>query len=258
MCRLLSIIGERSAIATEELLGEFKKLAQFGDIPPNAPLGHKDGWGLIFYSKNRLPVLFIEIKDAYTSARYDTAAGKISSTKYSALIGHLRKATVGTKSLANTQPFLKKGYTFAHNGTIYNSKEIKLKPTLAQLLKGTSDSERFFVLVLQNLFGSKKKDLQQALLNAVRFVQRKLDYTSLNLILSNGKNVFALREINTSNAEVRSENLFGYYSLLVGIDGGGVVISSEKLTNKLKWKPLKNHELITVRIADCSIKKFRI
>lgn len=259
MCRLLSIVGGFQNITAEKLLGEFKKLAEFGNIPPHTPKGHKDGWGLIFYPKNKLPKLFIESRDAYTSAGYDFAIRKISSAEYSVLIGHLRKASVGTKSLKNTQPFIKKGCALAHNGTIFDSKKIILKPSFAKLLKGDTDSERFFVLILQTFFNSKKKSLKQALINTVKFVQKNLDYTSLNLILSDGKTVFALREINMSNAYVRAEKLLDYYSLFVGADGNiGMVISSEKLTNKLKWEPLKNHELIEVRVAGNRVRKFRI
>lgn len=259
MCRLLSIVGDSQKITAEKLLGEFKKLAEFGNIPPNTPKGHKDGWGLIFYPKNKSPKFFFENKDAYTSAGYDYAVKKISSDECSVLIGHLRKASVGTKSLKNTQPFIKKGYTFAHNGTIFGSKKIILKSSFAKFLKGDTDSERFFVLILQNFFSSQKKSLKQALINAVRFVQKNLDYTSLNLILSDGKTVFALREINMSNAYVREEKLLDYYSLFFGTDGeGGEVISSEKLIKNLKWEPLKNHELIEVRVADNRMKKFRI
>jgi len=257
MCRLLSIIGKPKDIAVEELLGGFKRLAEFGSIPPDTSRGHKDGWGLVFYAHHKSPKLFMENKDAYTSVVYDSAARKILATNRSVLIGHLRKSSVGKKCLENTQPFLKKGCSFAHNGTIYGSKKITLQPSFIKLLKGDTDSERFFVLILQNLFSSKKKDLKQALLSAVRFTRKNFDYTALNLIFFDGKkNVFVLREINP---HIRKKELLDYYSLFVGTDGaGGVVVSSEKLTDKLKWEPLKNHELIKVAVIGGSVKKFRV
>ncbi|MDP1709905.1 MAG: class II glutamine amidotransferase, partial [Candidatus Komeilibacteria bacterium] len=213
MCRLLSIAGKPKDITAKELLGKFKRLAEFGNVPPKTPKGHKDGWGLVFYAKNKPPRLFRAIKDAYASAGYNTAAKKISTTKHSVLIGHLRKSSVGAKRLANTQPFMKRGYAFAHNGTIFDSKKITLKSFGKNFLKGDTDSERFFALILQNLFYSKKKDLQQALLSAVALAQKSFNYTALNLILSDGKDIFALREIN---ADTKDKRLLNYYSLFVG------------------------------------------
>jgi predicted glutamine amidotransferase len=250
MCRLLAIT-DGDAKSAELVLGQFEELADCGCVPVGKPKGHKDGWGVAAFAGEKLTVFEKEPADAFRDANYRAVAEKIGAlNKTNIVIGHLRKAVFGEAATQNTQPFAKGSFLFAHNGSVMQSEKLPLSPGAKKQVKGETDSERLFYYILQMMAGTKTAHAaRRALVNAVRHVKKHLDYTAMNVIFTNGRYVWAVREVNAKNEHVRALKLMNYYTLYDGYDrdSGARIICSEPLKKKsILWKKLNNHMFVEI------------
>ncbi|OGP83367.1 MAG: class II glutamine amidotransferase [Deltaproteobacteria bacterium RBG_13_65_10] len=110
---------------------------------------HKDGWGIAFYEGKGVRV-FLDVSPSSESevARF-VRRYPIKST---AVISHIRKASVGRVTLENTHPFVRelwgKYWVFAHNGRI---PKVKKRALEFHRPVGATDSEHAFCWVLDRL-----------------------------------------------------------------------------------------------------------
>ncbi|MEY4731363.1 MAG: hypothetical protein RL681_309 [Candidatus Parcubacteria bacterium] len=250
MCRLLAITDGTTRFA-EQALGEFQELADCGCVAKDAPRGHKDGWGIAAFSSGALAVSEKEPADAYRNAAFSTAAGKVGALgKANIIIGHLRKAVIGADTMHNTQPFMKNSFAFAHNGSVLRPENIPLSPGAKKQVKGETDSEMLFYYILQMMAGTKTAHAaRRAVVKAVQHVRKHIDFTAMNIIFTNGRFVWAVREVNAKNEHVRKLKLLNYYTLYDGYDrdSGARIICSEPLKIKtVLWKKLNNHMLVEI------------
>ena len=80
---------------------------------------HKDGWGIAYYEDGDVRL----IKEPF-AASDSVCLRFVQDHPYrsSAVISHIRRATQGRRSLANTQPFARelggRMHVFAHNGDL--------------------------------------------------------------------------------------------------------------------------------------------
>lgn len=102
---------------------------------------HPDGWGIAVHSDEWLVERSTTCADA--CARFATVADRAASL----VIAHVRKATVGPVSLANTHPFVRGRFAFAHNGTL-DTRTLAIAPSHAAAIAGETDSERLFAYLL--------------------------------------------------------------------------------------------------------------
>lgn len=252
MCRLLAIVGKIDEKLKSKTLENFQRLAQYGYIAPKIEKGHKDGWGIVAYKGGKISMEEKDLKSAYGNMKYSKAVSALEKTEQDIIIAHLRKATVGKRSIKNVHPFIFGNLTFCQNGTIKESEKIPLESKYAKLVKGETDSEKFFFFILQNLekYKNRRADfVQKNIKNSLEFIKSNFDYTAINLIFSDGKNLWASREVNTKNEIVRRHKLLKYYSLFIGVDKHRKfsMISSEKIKIKdVSWRLLKNHEFLRV------------
>lgn len=114
---------------------------------------HPDGWGVAYYVA-KSPHLIKSSATAFEDKLFERVSGVVSAET---ILAHLRRATVGAKSVINSQPFQYGKWVFAHNGTIRNfdsAREallLKVKPELRKFILGDTDSEVFFFLILTQL-----------------------------------------------------------------------------------------------------------
>ena len=144
MCELLALSSSRPAHLTFSL----QTLAARGGATGSA----HDGWGVAFYQGQDV-ALFREPSAAADSALVRFLESNGPATDLA--ISHIRHATQGTVSLANTQPFARelggRTHVFAHNGDlpgIYRSEVLTLgihRPV------GQTDSEHAFCALLERL-----------------------------------------------------------------------------------------------------------
>lgn len=97
-----------------------------------------------------------------------------------------------------------------HNGTIPNFNEKVVG------LKGTTDSERFFLLVLK-MGEEGHLPIERALKLAIKKVRESYTYSSLTFLLTNGNRIYAYREYS----DPRDSD---YYNLMFAIDSNMVII----------------------------------
>lgn len=146
MCELLALSSSRPAQLTFSL----KSLASHGDTLGGSP----DGWGVAFYSGHDV-ALFREPAPAASSSLVQYLEDQGPRTQLA--ISHIRHATRGAVTLANTQPFVRelggRTHVFAHNGHlpgIWGSAPLSLG---SDHPVGETDSEQAFCALLARLRG---------------------------------------------------------------------------------------------------------
>ena len=144
MCRLLGIISSEAT--------DFKIVLR--DAPMSmAALSreHRDGWGLaVFDVLSQGWCVDKGVECAGEDARFhELAVGRRGDL----LISHVRQKTVGETSLANTHPFERGRWVFAHNGTVKDVSWLRKRSSRARLaeVQGETDSELLFSWVLTRL-----------------------------------------------------------------------------------------------------------
>jgi len=253
MCRMLGIYGKvddwkKIAIA-------FSRQAEIGKVPPKRgiPPGHKDGWGMAASgSKNKTMVLLERQSGSATdSPRFKETVDAIE--KQPAIFTcHLRKASPGIPvTPSNIHPFSADGWTFIHNGTIYQSESLPRDPSLPLTSNG-SDSEHFFHYLLSRLKEkSGHSGSGQVLAEAISAME--INYTALNSILSNGRELFVIRKYKIHP---------DYYTLYTYRLPNGILISSEPMKlnglDQHRWKMIENNSILKIYGDPIRIEEYRI
>jgi predicted glutamine amidotransferase len=239
MCRLLALV-DPSSEATKVFLSKFQELAVTGQFPINKEPGHLDGWGMAIYYEDEMLVMR-EPFPATDSELYDKQELELINRPPKLLMGHLRKASVGGCSLENTHPFTYKQYSFCHNGTF--TAKIYLGEKWQALKKGSTDSEAFFLRILE--INENLNDITSAIEQAIKQVKDTNEYKSLDCLFSDGDNIWAVREVNEKNSDVKEFNLIeDYYTLYKGLDDNSktkIICSEELDISGIAWKLIPNH-----------------
>jgi predicted glutamine amidotransferase len=193
MCRLFAMTGGREPVSAELwLLDAPDSLAAQSHRNP-------DGTGLGIFDAQGHPVVHKAPISAFsdTSFAYD-ARHERSRT----FLGHVRFASTGSLTLANTHPFEQAGRLFAHNGVFSGlpALEAELADDLG-LVQGQTDSERLFALITRET-RRHDGDLRSGIVTATRWVAEHLPVYCLNLIITTDTEVFALRYPDTNTLYV--------------------------------------------------------
>lgn len=116
-------------------------------------VSHPDGWGISFY-ENGAPTVERRETAAFHDLHFSVTAERVFTTT---VVAHVRRATVGGSSAANTHPFVHGCWTFAHNGTVRSFEQVG--PTLEREISadliarrgGSTDSELAFLWLLSRM-----------------------------------------------------------------------------------------------------------
>lgn len=257
MCRLLAFSHVPDQALCQDACAQFGLLADTGHVPVGFSRGHQDGWGFAAFREQKLALHVRSALAATVDPDYVTTVGKLCALGTDAAIGHIRKSTVGQTKIENTHPFVFGGYAFCHNGTVAEAQRIPLAPAFRQALGGDTDSERFFLFVMQLLDGrGGPEDVRKAIADAVGWLYGNTDFTAVNFLLTDGRFIWAVREFNTGNTFVQERQLGDYYSLFVGGDNRtGCIASSQALRlDGIDWQLLPNH---AVAELDCAAPAWR-
>jgi glutamine amidotransferase len=226
-----------------------------------------DGSGIGFFDPAGQPVLDKQPEAAFATAEFIGQAKQATSTIF---VAHVRWATVGGRSTANTQPFAMRGRIMAHNGGFGEIARLdaQLGP-YRELVRGQTDSERYFALITQQIDGHGG-DVGAGITAAARWIASRLPVSSLNVILATPGHLWALRypEVHalhiierpagdsvlassatrptaTPGLHVRSTTSVIHAPDLHAVPT--VVIASEELDGERGWRMLAPGELICVR-----------
>ncbi len=231
MCRLLGITNFEFS-KHQQIVLNFCELARSGMVMKGDPPGHADGWGVAFYQNGELEV--------YKSGgnlleETDQALELLSKTRECpVVILHLRKsAWKNTTSPRHAHPFRYGNVAFAHNGTVYDYKELIPDITPSVLRKDALDTEVFFHHFMRN----PSPELGKAFLHTVSLIKSLCRYSALNCLFSDGLKLFAYRDYSREPA---------YYSLFKAFSGNSCFISSQTLDKITCWELMKKEEFLVV------------
>jgi glutamine amidotransferase len=219
-----------------------------------------DGTGVGFFDSEGTPHVDKQPIAAFADRRFATEAREIWSRTF---VSHVRHATTGDLSVANTHPFCLHDRLFAHNGVINDLPKLErqLGADLA-LVGGDTDSERYFALITREI-DRHDGDVDAGIRAAVRWIVKNLSILSINFVLITATDLWALRypethtlfvlqrspggggdgppaalEQNSSHGtRIHSEH---------GRDRPVVVVASERMDEDPGWRELASGELIHV------------
>ncbi|MGZ3421713.1 MAG: class II glutamine amidotransferase [Polyangiales bacterium] len=181
MCRLLGVVSSETTEFRFSLRDAPRSLAKLS-------AEHPHGWGLAVHCQNLGWTLEKHPEQAGADQRFDEVAHTVRGE---VLLAHVRKRTVGPIGVANTHPFRRGDWVFAHNGTISDDHWLDsgVTPARKAEIEGQTDSERYFAKVLSRLDAETHVDA--ALLSLTSEIGPHLG--AANFLLSNGRSLWAFR-----------------------------------------------------------------
>jgi predicted glutamine amidotransferase len=248
---LLGYVSERPVSAVEGLGGtEFRTFTSLSAV-------HGDGWGMAWSQPSgsgigsaTSPVSAAEDPD------YFELAGQALG---SAGLVHLRWATDGLAVHSkNTHPFTDGGYALAHNGSIspVDSLEGLLSEGSRAQLQGTTDSERYFRLVLQCI--EEDGDERAGLLRAVGLLHEHFPGASLNALFLTPTRLYAvhvnsqaatplddLRELFGSDDAMPHGHATAYFDMAYKVSPTAVQVISSGLPGE-GWTPVPSDRVLAI------------
>ncbi|MGH7721249.1 MAG: class II glutamine amidotransferase [Candidatus Dormibacteria bacterium] len=255
MCRLLGWAG-REPLTVAEALGD-RELDAFTALSRQ----HADGWGMAWWAVDgngdpRAPAIEHSTTTAADDPRFamltTTAAGDCG-------LVHMRWATHGLPIVpANTHPFTHGQWTFAHNGAIHPQErwdEILPSAWIPQM-RGTTDSERYFLAIVARLDGGDT--VHEAVASVVQHLFADLNPTSLNAMLLTPDALFVISAHDPTRVPSLSQTSGGtsqssqpdtaFYDLRYRNRADSIVVASSGFPQRAGdgWEPLANMTLLRI------------
>ena len=213
---------------------------------------HKDGFGIAFFEGAGVRLMV----DAQ-SARQSPIAEMVRRypIRSESVVAHIRKATQGQVTLANTHPFVRelwgRYWVFAHNGDLKG-----FEPRLHGAFRpvGETDSERAFCWLMQEL---AKAHASVPTIDELTATLRELAavpaaHGSFNFILSNGAALWAhcstrlhhvVRQHPFTRASLQDDDVTVDFAKHTAASDRVVVIVTEPLTTDEAWQAFAPGEL---------------
>ncbi|GAC31869.1 class II glutamine amidotransferase [Paraglaciecola polaris] len=194
MCRVLAYIGPEIPLESLLLKPENSLINQSLD-PELHPLLQLAGWGFGAWSKHLLkpeePLLYHRPMPAFYD---DNAEGIIPSIQASTMLAHVRAAAYNSKTVLadeNCHPFSfqETPWIIAQNGNLSNwrllQKELlsHCKNKYLKQMRGTTDTEFLYVLLLSLLKSDSNEDVQHGFEDMLKLIvqtMKNLDLLALN------------------------------------------------------------------------------
>lgn len=245
MCQLLGM----NCNTPTDIVFSFEGFRRRGGLTDH----HADGFGIGFFEDKGLR-LFHDDQPSAHSPVADLI--KHYSIKSKNVIAHIRKATQGQVTLANTHPFVRElwgeYWLFAHNGHLSHiptSTHTFYQPV------GYTDSEQAFCWMLNELHHQfTSKPSQDSLFNQIdRLTNLIRQYGLFNFMLSNGQWLIAhastllyyiIRQAPFGEAKLIDHNATIDFSSVTTPHDRVAVISTLPLTCNETWQQLAVNELV--------------
>lgn len=249
MCELLGM----SANVPTDICFSFTGLVQRGGV--TGP--HRDGWGVAFYEGRGCRMFH----DARPSAESEIARLlQRYSIKSCTVISHIRQATHGKVTLANTHPFRRelwgRVWSFAHNGKL---RGIKKRPLGFYQPVGTTDSEHAFCWMLDAVRERyprppKRRETLWRFLEGV--LQDIHGLGTFNVLMSDGRDLFAFCSTRMSwltrcapfgAVQLTDTEMEVDFERETTPNDVVTVIATQPLTSNEIWNPIEPGTLVVFR-----------
>lgn len=248
MCQLLGM----NCNTPTDIMFSFEGFRRRGGITDH----HADGFGIGFFEGKGVR-LFHDDKPSANSPVADLV--RAYQIKSENVVAHIRKASQGQTSLANTHPFMREmwgGYwLFAHNGHL-----VDFFPEQGEFFQpvGTTDSERAFCHILNRLrtrFVARPDD--DTLFGAIAGLTHEIRKFGLfNFMLSDGIALFAhastllhyiVRQAPFGKARLLDDDVMVDFAEVTTPSDRVAVIATLPLTRDESWSQLAVNELVMFR-----------
>lgn len=272
MCRFIAYTGKPILLSELLIKPENSLIKQSYQARESNETLNGDGFGLGWYTHEieTTPGVFKSIQPAWNNQNLMHLAPKIRSNCFFA---HVRAATEGGVAQDNCHPYSYGELLFMHNGGIGSFKQIKrylrrqLENDIYEGIKGQTDSEHFFALMLQlhrqQKRGETMDEYAETMIETIAEIQALekqygIGETSfLNLVLTNGQWVIATRYVSDTNKTPRSlyysagselEHVDGFYHMQpTAKKNNAVLIVSEKLNDTVSdWTKVDTNKMILI------------
>lgn len=252
MCRLFALHAMIPVRATFWLIDAPDSLRAQSHRDP-------DGAGIGVFDASGRPVVDKRPIAAYRDEAFATEARELSGVTF---VAHVRYASTGELTEANTHPFALDGRIFAHNGVVADLDVLDRELTrlgVAGLVLGQTDSERVFALITAHV-RRHDGDVDAGLAEAVNWIVGHLGVYSLNLVLATPDRVWALRYPQTHELHLLVRGA-GHPRARAPLDARSrriharsedlahrahVVVASEALDDESGWRLLDPGELVRI------------
>lgn len=251
MCRLFGLHAGRDRVsATFWLLDAPDSLAAQSHRNP-------DGAGIGAFDADGSPVVDKQPIAAWDDTEFAAAARELTSTTF---VAHVRHASTGAHTVANTHPFAQDGRLFAHNGVLEGLAQLDARLAelgASALVHGETDSERMFALITAETT-RHDGDIGAGIAAALGWISAEVPVYSVNLLLATPTELWALRYPATNELWVLDKAGVDADALDLRTDRihaqsddpaarRGVVLASEPMDADPRWRALESGELLHVR-----------
>lgn len=251
MCRLLGYLGP--TIPLDYLLSKPEHSLIVQSYQPremNSGVVNADGFGFGWYhpQKDTDPFTYKNVLPIWNDINLSNLGRYVES---GCVLASVRSATAGQGvDISNCQPFQYERLLCIHNGRIENFRQTFCRPLCKllgdaayQSIKGSTDSEHFFALLINELQANQDTTLEQALETALltlnELAKSHQVEASANLIVSDGHQLVASRFASGSSLPslywLRDDPMFPE----------AVIIASEPLFEG-NWNRFPEQSILTV------------
>lgn len=250
MCRLFGLAaGVETVRATFWLLDAPDSLQVQGRR-------NRDGTGLGFFDVADSPVVDKQPEAAYSDVQFISEAKVAESRTF---VAHVRVATTGALSAANTHPFSMDGRIMAHNGGFeeLSTLETELGHDMDRVV-GDTDSERYMALITRNI-ARCDGDVGAGITEAAAWLAAHVPLFSLNMVLVTPVGLWALRYPDHHrlyalhrSADSHDDGSLRGQSEHLGIESNhlaehpAVIVASEPMDDHPDWRLMESGELLHV------------
>jgi predicted glutamine amidotransferase len=216
-----------------------------------------DGAGIGAFGPDGRPRVDKQPIAAWQDTEFARTARHLRGTTF---VAHVRYASTGAHTVANTHPFLQDDRLFAHNGVVQGLDQLDRRLAelgTAGLVAGQTDSERVFALITgetRQLGG----DVGAGLVSAIGWIAARLPVYAVNLVLATATGLWALRYPATHELYVldRPAGGTGGGRPLAAASGRintrsaqlarqpSVVVATERMDDDPAWRLLQPGELL--------------
>lgn len=219
-----------------------------------------DGTGIGYYDDDGAPHVDKQPIAAFEDRSFASEARTIRSRTY---VAHIRHASTGALTMANTHPFCERDRLFAHNGAIADLPKLEERLGDARaLVAGETDSERYFALITSEI-DRHDGEVDAGIRAATSWIAETLPLASINFVLITATDLWSLRYPETDSLYVLDRPPGGSgedgdtplehassYGTRVHSEHGRrrplVVVASERLDDDPAWREVQSGELLHV------------
>jgi predicted glutamine amidotransferase len=214
-----------------------------------------DGAGIGCFGPDGRPRVDKQPIAAWQDTEFARAARHLRGSTF---VAHVRYASTGDRTPANTHPFRQDGRLFAHNGVVQGLDRLDRRLAelgTADLVAGQTDSERVFALITAET-RRQDGDVSAGLIRAIGWIADQLPVYAVNLVLATATGLWALRYPATHELYVldrpagraplaaRSGRISARSDQLAAQPS--VIIATERMDDDPGWRPIGPGEMLHI------------